>query len=70
VRYKDQTAGVPVSTWGKDQTNAALEQAIAVGRQSRLRHGSGLDVLQANLASGAEPDLIANSKRNKMIKLW
>jgi hypothetical protein len=70
VRYKDQTVGIPVSTWGKDQTNAALEQAIAVGRQSRLRYGSGLDVLQANLASGAEPDLIANSKRNKMIKLW
>jgi hypothetical protein len=68
VRYKDQTTGTPASSWAA--ANATLEQAIALGRQSRLKHGSGLDVLQANLASGAEPDLIANSKRNKMIKLW
>jgi hypothetical protein len=68
VRYKDQTTPVTPSQW--QHTNAALEQAIAVGRQSRLKYGSGLDVLQANLASGAEPDLIANSKRNRMIKLW
>jgi hypothetical protein len=68
VRYKDETRNLPASTWSAH--NATLEQAIAVGRQSRLRHGSGLDVLQANLKSGIEPDLIANSKRNRMIKLW
>jgi hypothetical protein len=68
VRYKDEKPGTPASTWSG--THAALEQAIAVGRQSRKHYGSGLDVLQSNLASGAEPDLIANSKRNKMIKLW
>jgi hypothetical protein len=70
VRYKDQTNDVIPASWQSEQPHAALEQAIAVGRQSRLRHGSGLDVLQANLKSGAEPDLIANSKRSRMIKLW
>jgi len=68
VRYRDEKPATPASTW--NGASAALEQAIAVGRQSRKKYGSGLDVLQANLASGAEPDLIANSKRNKMIKLW
>jgi hypothetical protein len=67
VRYKDQTSTVAPSSWGIAQQ--ALEGAIASGRQNRLRHGSGLDVLQANLKSGAEPDLIEASKR-RMIKLW
>jgi len=69
VRYKDQTSQVVPSSWTSHQSHAALEQAIAVGRQSRLRHGSGLDVLQANLRSGVEPDLIANS-RKRHIKIW
>ena len=67
VRYKDQATPVTPSQWG--QATAAIEQAIAVGRQTRIKHGSGLDVLQANLASGAEPDLIAGSKR-KSIRVW
>lgn len=67
VRYKDQNQHVPASSW--TATRETLEHAIASGRQSRLQHGSGLDVLQANLKSGAEPDLIANSKRQS-IKLW
>lgn len=67
VRYKDQTSTVPPSTW--QAANQTLEMAIASGRQMRLKHGSGLDVLQANIASGAEPDLIANSKRRAM-KVW
>jgi hypothetical protein len=70
VRYKDQTSEVLPASWQKQHAHAAIEQAIAVGRQTRVKHGSGLDILQANLKSGAEPDLIANSKRNKMIKLW
>jgi putative FmdB family regulatory protein len=67
VRYKDTTANVPASTWSAAQET--LQQAVAAGRQSRLKYGNGLDVLQANLKSGAEPDLIEASKR-RMIKLW
>jgi hypothetical protein len=70
VRYKDETPGAIASTWQKTNAHAALEQAVAIGRQTRIKHGSGLDILQANLRSGAEPDLIANSKARKMIKLW
>jgi putative FmdB family regulatory protein len=69
VRYKDQSlASIPASSWsGVSQTT--LEQAIASGRHTRLNFGSGLDVLQSNLKSGAEPDLIAASKRRAM-KVW
>lgn len=68
VRYKDQNASIPASSWNGVQ--GALETAVAIGRQTRTLHGgTGLDVLKANLASGAEPDLIANSKR-KSIKVW
>ena len=67
VRYKDTTANIPASTWTAAQET--LQAAVTAGRQSRLRYGSGLDVLQANLKSGAEPDLIEASKR-RMIKLW
>lgn len=66
VRYKEQTPSTP-STWGT--ADAAMAQAMAVGRQTRLEFGSGLDVLQANLKSGVEPDLIENSKRRAM-KIW
>ena len=47
----------------------ALESAIALGRETRLKYGSGLDVLQSALKSGAQPDLIANSKK-QAIKVW
>jgi hypothetical protein len=40
-----------------------LEAAVTEGRQTRLKYGSGLDVLQAHLKSGAQPDLIELSKR-------
>lgn len=43
-----------------------LETAAAMGRQSRIKHGTGLDILQHNLKTGAEPDLIAISKRRAM----
>ena len=80
VRYKDPDfvvqarrvakqadSGVSPSAWG--QSNASVEQAIAIGRQTRLNYGSGLDILQHNIKTGAEPDLIANSKRN-LIKIY
>jgi hypothetical protein len=67
TRYKDTSSTVPASTWTAAQET--LQAAVAAGRQSRLKYGSGLDVLQANIKSGAQPDLIEASKR-RMIKLW
>ena len=69
VRYKDQTTqqSPQASTWGVAQE--ALQSAISAGRQSRIKYGSGLDVLQHNLKTGAEPDLIAQSKK-RLIRVW
>ena len=67
VRYKDQTTTLPSSNW--TSPHGVFEQAIAIGRQTRLQHGSGLDVLQHALKTGAQPDLIAES-RKRMIKVW
>lgn len=64
VRYKDAQTTAPPSTW--TAATETIAQGIAAGREQRLRHGSGLDVLQANLKSGAEPDLIEISKRRAM----
>lgn len=60
VRYRDADPA-SASTWGAQ--GAALQQAIALGRENRLRYGSGLDVLQSALKSGSQPDLIELSKR-------
>lgn len=62
VRY--QTPPANPSRWGI--AREALEAAVSAGRQSRMKHGSGLDILQQNLRSGAEPDLIALSKKRAM----
>lgn len=67
VTYKDQGRPLNASSWGI--AKEALEGAIASGRRSRLTHGSGLDILQSNLKSGAQPDLIEISKRRAM-KIW
>jgi hypothetical protein len=67
VRYKDQGNTLP-SAWST-QAAQMLESAIAVGRQTRLKHGNGLDVLQSALKSGAQPDLIEQSKK-RAIKIW
>lgn len=67
VTYKDQGRPLDRATWGAGR--AQLEAAIAAGRQSRIAHGSGLDVLQANLKSGKQPDLIEVSKR-RAIRVW
>ena len=67
VRYKDQSGTITPSQWSAAQET--LERAVSLGRTSRLKYGSGLDVLQQNLKTGAQPDLIEASKR-RMIKLW
>lgn len=68
VRYKDQGAdAIPASSWAA--AGGQLQQAIALGRETRLKYGSGLDVLQGALKSGAQRDLIADSKR-RSIRTW
>lgn len=65
VRYKDAgSTPAQATNWGA--TNEALSMAIAAGRETRLNYGSGLDVLQANIKSGVEPDLIEISKRRSI----
>jgi hypothetical protein len=70
VRYKDQSPTQLQSTWGGQISNA-LETAMAIGKQTRRESGGmdGLDMLKANLASGAQPDLIEASRR-KALKVW
>jgi hypothetical protein len=69
VRYKDQGTPGQASTWGA--ANASLEQAIAMGRQTRMANGgfSGVDTLQRMLKDGSQPDLIEASKRRAM-RVW
>lgn len=70
VRYKDQSDGVRPAAWtGPNAQQYAmskqvLEQAVALGRENRIKHGTGLDTIQQ-----AMPDLIANSKRLSH-KIW
>lgn len=71
-RLKDETPQTVQqatgSNWGV--TAGALEQAVALGREVRLKHGgSGLDMLQRALKDGTQPDLIEASKRRAM-KIW
>lgn len=65
VRYQGDPAGA--STWGAQ--GAALQQAIALGRENRLRYGSGLDALQSALRDGTQPDLIELSKKRSS-RIW
>jgi hypothetical protein len=69
VRYKDQssTTSAQASTWGITQD--ALSRAVSAGRDTRLRYGNGLDVLQKALQTGDQPDLIAASKK-RAIRVW
>lgn len=68
ARYKDRTATHMPSGWGQAAGitigGDMLATAMANGRQLRQQHGDGLDVLKAALKSGAQPDLIENSKRH------
>lgn len=67
VRFKDQGNAAQASAWGA--ANATLEHAVAIGRQTRLKYGSGLDILQNALKTGEQPDLIEVSKKRAM-KVW
>ena len=70
VRYKDQSATALQSTWG-GQIQGALETAVSIGKQTRREMGGadGLDILKKSLETGAQPDLLAQSKR-RAIKVW
>lgn len=70
VRYKDQSPTQLQSTWG-GQINEALQTAVSIGKQNRRENGGfdGLDILKKSLDSGAQPDLIAASRR-KAIRVW
>jgi hypothetical protein len=68
VRYKDASADILPSSWA-GAAQGQLAQAIQLGREVRLKHGSGLDVLQGALKSGAQRDLIADSRR-RSIKVY
>lgn len=67
VRYRDTVIDHPPSTWS--MPNESLAQAAALGRQSRLAHGNGLDALKWGLKSGTQPDLIELSKQRSM-RVW
>ena len=70
VRYKDESNDVRVSTWGTNQITNALELAKGIGQQTRREGGAtGIEVLARSLDTGAQPDLIAASKR-RAIKVW
>ena len=60
VRYKDVQAGGS-SSWGMH--SEALSQAVTLGRQTRLQHGSGLDIIKTL------PDLIQESKK-RSARIW
>lgn len=60
VRYKDaQPANA--SSWGIH--SEALSSAVSLGREVRLKHGNGLDIIKGM------PDLIAESKKRSM-RVW
>ena len=80
VRYKDVTPStvlqggwgkVPGMDAGKTVTvdSAMMATAVAAGKQTRMEGGDGLDVLQKALKSGAQPDLIEQSKKH-MMRVW
>ena len=73
VRYQDETPQTVASSWGQSGGQAVnremLESVVATGRASRLKYGSGLDVLEHGLKNGNIPDLIELSKRRSM-KVW
>lgn len=60
VRYKD-TQPANASSWGVH--SEALQTAVSLGREVRLKHGSGLDIIRGM------PDLIAESKKRSM-RVW
>lgn len=75
VRYKDDTGNVQTGKWTgpnareMQMSQEALQTAVAIGRETRLKYGNGLDILKHTLASGEQPDLIEVSKR-RSAKVW
>lgn len=78
VRYKDVTPSTVLqSGWGSipgagktiTVDSALMSTAVAAGKQTRQEGGDGLDILQRSLKSGAQPDLIEQSKK-RMMKVW
>lgn len=74
VRYKDQgtpSQAAAASSWGAP--GGLMQQAIAIGRQTRMDPKSGgmngVDMLQHMIKTGEQPDLIANSKKLSA-KIW
>ena len=61
VTYKDQPTKITGAGWTGNRE--AIEAAASIGRQTRMEHGSGLDILQKALKTGDQPDLIKNSVR-------
>lgn len=64
VTYKDQPQQDRSSFISPNRE--MLETVAAIGRETRIKYGNGLDVLQENLKSGAQPDLIKLSKQRSM----
>lgn len=62
VRYKDQSSSTASTSWMRPNAEM-LEGVTALGKQMRIQHGSGLDVIKTM------PDMIANSKRISA-KVW
>lgn len=75
VKYKDDSPGVRPSAWTgpnareMQMSQEALQTAIALGRDTRLKYGNGLDILRHNLETGVQPDLIELSKK-KSARIW
>lgn len=67
VRYKDQSDASIPSAWQEAAHKEMLQTAIGIGKANRGM--DGLNILQKNLASGVQPDLIEVSKR-RSIKVW
>jgi hypothetical protein len=61
VRYNQNTNPQDQSRWGANRE--VLEMAAQMGRESRTKFGSGLDVIQSM------PDLIEISKR-RSARIW
>lgn len=70
VRYKEPpgSSNLGSSSWVGPNFDM-LQAGLREGRAVREQFGSGLEVLQGNLASGKQPDLIEVSKRRSM-KVW
>jgi hypothetical protein len=77
VRYKDINPATQLTSgWGKvpgmpggktiTVDSALMATAMAAGKQTRAQGGDGLDILQQALKSGAQPDLIEQSKKHMM----